>query len=114
MGYQLIMDNQLISFTSNFYSKILFGFYILFVICPLVVDAQLNSNVSEPFSAVMLILVLFLKDFLRTYFISPCPGPYGSGPCPCSSPCGLVLVLVLVFSPCKDLFPLFHYSDLFA
>src|SRR6218665_214 len=70
MGYQLIMDNQLISFTSNFYSKILFGFYILFVICPLVVDAQLNSNVSEPFSAVMLILVLFLKDFLRTYFKS--------------------------------------------
>src|SRR6218665_1257627 len=26
----------------------------------------------------------------------------------------LSLVLVLVFSPCKDLFPLFHYSDLFA
>src|SRR6218665_12701 len=26
-----------------------------------------------------------------------------------SSPC-----LVLVFSPCKDLFPLLHYSDLFA
>src|SRR6218665_1059550 len=47
--------------------------------------------------------------------VNPCP--WGSGPCPCGSgpypgPCGLVLVLV--FSPCKDLFPLFHYSDLFA
>src|SRR6218665_1884648 len=74
-------------------------------------------------------LVLVLKDSLRTFFKSlswslgsgpcPCPGPWGSGPCPCGSgpcpypgPCGLVLVLV--FSPCKDLFPLFHYSDLFA
>src|SRR6218665_3422051 len=44
----------------------------------------------------------------------PCPGPSGSGPCPYPGPCGLVLVLVLVFSPYKDLFPLFHYSDLFA
>src|SRR6218665_3847203 len=44
----------------------------------------------------------------------PCPGPSGSGPCPYPGPCGLVLFLVLVFSPCKDLFPLFHYSDLFA
>src|SRR6218665_500372 len=44
----------------------------------------------------------------------PCPGPWGSGPCPYPGPCGLVLVLVLVFSPYKDLFPLFHYSDLFA
>src|SRR6218665_3104032 len=42
----------------------------------------------------------------------PCPGPCGSGPCPYPGPCGLVLVLVLVFSLCKDLFPLFHYSDL--
>src|SRR6218665_3015278 len=40
----------------------------------------------------------------------PCPGPWGSGPCPYPGPCGLVLV----FSPYKDLFPLFHYSDLFA
>src|SRR6218665_2453455 len=47
----------------------------------------------------------------------PCPGPWGSGPCPCPGPCGsdpcpypgpCGLVLVLVFSPCKDLFPLFH------
>src|SRR6218665_566021 len=44
----------------------------------------------------------------------PCPCPGGSGPCPYPDPCGLVLVLVLVFIPCKDLFPLFHYSDLFA
>src|SRR6218665_2058061 len=73
----------------------------------------------------MLILVLVLKDSLRTFSSPcPCPGPWGSGPCPCPGPCrsgpcpypgpcGLVLVLVLVFSPCKDLFPLFHYSDLF-
>src|SRR6218665_69964 len=67
-------------------------------------------------------LILVLKDSLRTFFKSlslslgsgpcPCPGPCGSGPCPYPGPCGLVLVLV--FSPCKDLFPLFHYSDLFA
>src|SRR6218665_2454384 len=71
----------------------------------------------------MLILVLVLKDSLRTFFKSlswslgvrslslgsgPCP--CGSGPCPYPGPCGLVLVLA--FSPCKDLFPLFHYSDL--
>src|SRR6218665_534636 len=74
----------------------------------------------------MLILVLVLRDSLRTYFKSlflfwslgvrsfPCPCPCGSGPCPCPGPCGLVFVLVLVFSPCKDLFPLFHYSGLFA
>src|SRR6218665_2552758 len=83
----------------------------------------------------ILVLVLVLKDSLRTFFKSlslsygscpcPCPGPWGSGPCPCPGPCGsgpcpypgpcgLVLVLVLVFSPCKDLFPLFYYSDLFA
>src|SRR6218665_1869941 len=96
----------------------------------------------------MLILVLVLKDSLRTFFKSlslscswgsgpcPCPGPWGSGPClcpgPCGSgpcpcpgpwesgpchcpgPCGLVLVLVVVFSPCKDLFPLFHYPNLFV
>src|SRR6218665_4019371 len=72
----------------------------------------------------MLILVLVLKDSLRTFLKSlpfswflgsgPCPGPCGSGPCPYPGPCGLVLALVLVFSPCKNLFPLFHYSDLFA
>src|SRR6218665_3683245 len=85
----------------------------------------------------ILVLVLVLKDSLRTFFKSlslswflgvrslflswslgsgpcPCPGPCGSGPCPYPGPCGLVLVLVLVFSPCKDLLPLFHYSDLFA
>src|SRR6218665_540514 len=92
----------------------------------------------------MLILVLVLKDSLRTFFKSlywslgvrslslswslgsgpcPCPGPWGSCPCPCPGPCGsgpypypgpCGLVLVLVFSPCKDLLPLFHYSDLFA
>ena len=84
----------------------------------------------------MLTLVLVLKDSLRTFFKSlsgflgvrslslslslgvrsrrscPCPGPWGSGPCPYPGPCGIVLVLV--FSPYKDLFPLFHYSDLFA
>src|SRR6218665_1616453 len=85
----------------------------------------------------ILVFVLVLKDSLRTFFKSlslswslesgpcPCPGPWGSGPCPCPcpgpcgsghcpypDPCGLVLVLV--FSPCKDLFPLFHNSDLFA
>ena len=71
-------------------------------------------------------LILVLKDSLRTFFKSlswslgsgpcSCSGPCGSGPCPYPGPCGLVLVLVLVlvFSPCKDLFPLFHYSDLFA
>src|SRR6218665_2038981 len=61
----------------------------------------------------MLILVLVLKDSLRTFFKSlslswslgvrslslgscpcPCPGPCGSGPCPC--PWGQVLVLILV------------------
>src|SRR6218665_695285 len=90
----------------------------------------------------ILVLILVLKDSLRTFFKSlslswslgvrslslslslgvrvqevlncPCPGPWGSGPCPYPGPCGLVLVLVLVFSPYKDLFPLFHYSDLFA
>jgi len=83
----------------------------------------------------MLILVLVLKNSLRT-FSSPCPGPWESGPCPrpgpwvsgpcpCSgpcgsgpfsysAPCGLVFVPVLVFSSCKDLFPLFQYSDFFA
>src|SRR6218665_1333816 len=81
----------------------------------------------------MLILVLVLKDSLRTFFKSlslfwslgsgpcPCPGPCGSCPCPCPGLCGsgpcpypgpCGLVLVLVFSPCKDLFPLFHYSDI--
>src|SRR6218665_1596342 len=59
----------------------------------------------------MLILVLVLKDSLRTFFKS-LSWSFGSGPFPCPGPCGLVLVLV--FSPCKDLFPLFHYSDLFA
>src|SRR6218665_2753016 len=74
---------------------------------------------------------IVLKDSLRTFFKSlslswslgsgpcpcpgpcgsgPCPGPCGSGPCPYPGPCGLVLV----FSPCKNLIPLFHYSDLFA
>src|SRR6218665_481880 len=77
-------------------------------------------------------LILVLKDSLRRFFRSlslswslkgsgpcpgpwgsgPCPGPCGSGPCPYPGPCGLVLVLV--FSSCKDLFPLFHYFDLFA
>src|SRR6218665_3924428 len=37
----------------------------------------------------------------------PCHGPWGSGPCPYPGPCGLVLVLV--FSPYKDLFPLFQF-----
>src|SRR6218665_3022172 len=51
---------------------------------------------------------------MKIIIICPCPGPWGSGHCPYPGPCGLVLVLVLVFSPCKNLFPLFHYSDLFA
>src|SRR6218665_1297822 len=82
-------------------------------------------------------LILVLKDSLTTFSSPcpcpgpwgsgpcPCPGPWGSGPCPCPGPCGsgscpypgpcgLVLVLVLIFSPCKDLFPLFYYSDLFT
>src|SRR6218665_1308454 len=42
----------------------------------------------------------------------PCPFPWGSGPCPYPGPCGLVLVLVS--NPCKDLFPLFHYSEAIA
>src|SRR6218665_3988400 len=78
----------------------------------------------------MLVLVLVLKDSLRTFFKSlslswslglslswslgsgpcPCPGLCGSGPCPYPGSCGPVLVLV--YSPCKDLFPLFHFSDL--
>src|SRR6218665_2272796 len=74
----------------------------------------------------ILVFVLVLKDSLRTISSPcPCPGPCGSGPCSCPGPCGsgpcpypgicgLVLVLVLVFSPCKNLFPLFHYSNLFA
>ena len=85
----------------------------------------------------ILVLVLVLKDFLRTFFKSlslswslwvrslslswslgvrslSLSWSLGSGPCPYPGPCGLVLVLVLVFSPYKDLFPLFHYSDLFA
>src|SRR6218665_1156096 len=89
----------------------------------------------------ILVLVLVLKDSLRTFFkslslswslgvrslsLSLSLGVRvqevlilvlvlgGSGPCPYPGPCGLVLVLVLVFSPYKDLFPLFHYSDLFA
>ena len=61
--------------------------------------------------AVVLVLVLVLKDFLRTYFKSlslslgsgPCPWvvrsrkslSLGSGPCPCPGPWGQVLVLVL-------------------
>src|SRR6218665_714034 len=89
----------------------------------------------------ILVLVLVLKDSLRTFCKSlswslgvrslslswslgsgpcPCPGPgpCGSGPCPCPGPCGsgpcpypghCGLVLVLVFSPCKDLFPLFRF-----
>ena len=59
----------------------------------------------------MLILVLVLKDSLRTFFkplslswslgsgpcpcpwgSGPCPGPWESGPCPCPSPWGQVLV----------------------
>src|SRR6218665_2998653 len=70
----------------------------------------------------MLILVLVLKDSLRTFFKSlswslgvrslSLSWSLWSGPCPYPGPCGLVLVLV--FSPCKDLFPLFHYSDLFT
>ena len=78
----------------------------------------------------ILVLVLVLKDSLRTFFkvlvlvlvlggqvlvlILVLGGSGPGGPCPCPGPCGLVLVLVLVFSPYKDLFPLFHYSDLFA
>src|SRR6218665_2695718 len=102
-----------------------------------IVTSANKWKVTTPLDSGMLILVLVLKDSLRTFFKSlplpwslgsgscPCPGPWGSGPCPCPSHCGsgpcpypgpcvLVLVLVLVFSPCKDLFPLFHYSDLFA
>src|SRR6218665_1537712 len=61
----------------------------------------------------MLILVLVLKDSLRTFLKSlSLSWSLGSGPCPYPGPCGLVLVLV--FSPCKYLFPLFHYFDLFA
>src|SRR6218665_3675090 len=100
-----------------------------------------NSRVPEGdrvAGMLILVLVLVLKDSLRTFFKSlswslwvrslslslslgsdpggpcPCPGPLWSAPCPYPGPCGLVLVLVLVFSPYKDLFPLFHYSDLFA
>src|SRR6218665_126514 len=96
-----------------------------------------QAKIYPGYKSGMLILVLVLKDSLRTFSSpcpcpcpgpwgsGPCPGPWGSGPCPCPGPCGsgpcaypgpcgLVLVLVLVFSPCKDLFPLFHYSDLFA
>ena len=75
------------------------------------------GHVINNFTPGMLILVLVLKDSLRTFFKSlslswslgvrslswslgsgPCPGPYGSGPCPYPGPCGLVLVLV--FSSC--------------
>src|SRR6218665_434072 len=76
---------------------------------------------KDIFEVLVLVLVLggqVLVLGVRSWSLSlgsgpgPCPGPCGSGPCPYSGPCGLVLVLV--FSPCKDLFSLFHYSDLFA
>src|SRR6218665_1344650 len=63
--------------------------------------------------SVLLMLVLVLKDSLRTFFKSVSWSfgsgfcPCGAGPCPCPGPCGLVLVLV--FSPCKDLFSLFRF-----
>src|SRR6218665_3817343 len=111
-----------------------------FIICDVAHEKVPNLKMellSQWYRAGMLILVLVLKDSLRTFsspcpcpgFLGsgpcPCPGPWGSGPCPCPGPCGsspcpypgpcgLVLVLVHVFSPCKDLFPLFHYCDLFA
>src|SRR6218665_3918771 len=90
-----------------------------------------SFSIQRYLAAGMLILVLVLKDFFQVLVLvlggqvlvlilvlggsgpgGPCP--WGSGPCPypCPGPCGLVLVLV--FSPYKDLFPLFHYSDLFA
>src|SRR6218665_298568 len=79
----------------------------------------------------MLILVLVLKDIFQvlvlkdifkslslswslgvrslslSWSLGSGPCPCGSGPCPYPGPCGLVLVLV--FSPCKDLFPLFRF-----
>src|SRR6218665_1152157 len=93
---------------------------------------EAHTCLSTCLEAGMLILVLVLKDSLRTFFKSlslswslevrslslswslgsgpcPCPDPWGSGPCLYPGPCGLVLVLVLVVSPCKDLFPLFRF-----
>src|SRR6218665_3051402 len=58
-------------------------------------------------------LILVLKDSLRTFFKS-LSWSLGSGPCLVGQVLVLILVLVLVFSPCKDLFPLFHYSDSFT
>ena len=59
------------------------------------IEANATGNVLFFLLSGMLILVLVIKDFLRTYF-SPCP--CGSGRCPYPGSCGLVLVLVLVVS----------------
>src|SRR6218665_1179103 len=94
-----------------------------------VLGVHTSSRFRYYFSG-MLILVLVLKDSLRTFFKSlhvlalvlgvrslSLSWSFGvrslslswslwSGPCPT---CGLLLVLALVFSPCKDLFPLFRF-----
>src|SRR6218665_2808656 len=70
----------------------------------------------------MLILVLVLKDSLRTYFKSWSLGVMSLflswslwvRSLSLSWSLWSSFDLVLVFSPCKDLFPLFHYSNLFA
>src|SRR6218665_2707541 len=67
----------------------------------------------------ILVLVLVLKDSLRTFFKSlSLSWSLGVRSLSLFLSLGvrvqevLVLILVLVFSPYKDLFPLFHYSDL--
>ena len=76
----------------------------------------------------VLVPVLVLEDSLRTYFKS-LSLPWSLGVRSLSLSLGgqvqevlvlvlvlvvLVLVLVPVFSPCKDLFPLFHFFNLFV
>src|SRR6218665_3525366 len=125
-GYKNCQDNLKIEYIENIETLSSFVFR-----APSLVSVLSILNVAHhKLLPGMLILVLVLKDSLRTFFKSlSLSWSLGVRSLSLSLSLGVrvqevlvlvlvlggqVLVLILVFSPYKDLFPLFHYSDLFA